>query len=104
MTFANPAPANPAPKQVSLTAAYFFIGIPIVLVAICLAAKFGLLPLAAGTRVALIFTLLVALMLTGVPIYLALGLTVLTFVFTLTTVPLYAAPSNLFPRLKSLGS
>src|SRR6267378_1669496 len=88
MTFANPAPANPAPKQASLTAAYFFIGIPIVLVAICLAAKFGLLPLAAGPRVALIFMLLVALMLTGMPISIALGLTVLIFLFTLTEVPL----------------
>src|SRR5258707_11638007 len=100
MTFANPAPANPAPKQVSLTAAYFFIGIPIVLISICLAAKFGLLPLAAGTRVALIFTLLVALMLTGMPISIALGLTVLIFLFTLTEVPLDAVALKLFTGIE----
>src|SRR6476661_8565554 len=100
MTFANPAPANPAPKQVSLTAAYFFIGIPIVLVAICLAAKFGLMPLGASTRVALIFTLLVALMLTGMPISIALGLTVLIFLFTLTEVPLDAVALKLFTGIE----
>src|SRR5260370_8710499 len=100
MTFANPAPANPAPKQVSLTAAYFFIGIPIVLIAICLAAKFGLLPLAAGPRVALIFMLLVALMLTGMPISIALGLTVLIFLFTLTEVPLDAVALKLFTGIE----
>src|SRR5258706_6332271 len=100
MTFANPAPANPAPKQVSLTAAYFFIGIPILLIAICLAAKFGLLPLAAGPRVALIFMLLVALMLTGMPISIALGLTVLIFLFTLTEVPLDAVALKLFTGIE----
>src|SRR5712675_2603408 len=100
MTFANPAPANPAPKQVSLTAAYFFIGIPIVLIAICLAAKFGLLPLAAGTRVALIFALLVALMLTGMPISIALGLTVLTYLFTMTTVPIESVALKLFTGIE----
>src|SRR6267142_2694018 len=100
MTMANTAPANPAPKPVSLTAAYFFIGIPIVLIAICLAAKFGLLPLAAGTRVALIFTLLVALMLTGMPISIALGLTVLIFLFTLTELPLDAVALKLFTGIE----
>src|SRR6266478_5810389 len=100
MTFANPAPANPAPKQVSLTAAYWFIGIPIVLIAICLAAKFGLLPLAAGPRVALIFMLLVALMLTGMPISIALGLTVLIFLFTLTAVPIDAVALKLFTGIE----
>src|SRR6266850_5236221 len=100
MTFANPAPANPAPKQVSLTAAYFFIGIPIVLIAICLAAKFGLLPLAAGTRVALIFTLLVGLMLTGMPISISLGLTVLVYLFFMTSVPIEAVALKLFTGIE----
>ena len=39
---------------------------------------------------ALIFGLLVALMLTGMPISIALGLTVLTFLFTMTQVPIEA--------------
>jgi len=100
MTFANPAPANPAPKQVSLTAAYWFIGIPIVLIAICLAAKFGVVPLSAGPRVAIIFMLLVALMLTGMPISIALGLTVLIFLFTLTEVPIDAVALKLFTGIE----
>ena len=37
---------------------------------------------------AIIFGLLVALMLTGMPISIALGLTVLTFLFTFTSVPI----------------
>src|SRR5258707_8484575 len=100
MTMANTAPANPAPKPVSLTAAYWFIGIPIVLIAICLAAKFGLVPLSAGPRVGLIFALLVALMLTGMPISIALGLTVLIFLFTLTEVPIDAVALKLFTGIE----
>ena len=36
---------------------------------------------------AIIFGLLIALMLTGMPISISLGLTVLTFIFTMTQVP-----------------
>src|SRR5258707_5430238 len=100
MTMANTAPATPAPKPVSLTAAYWFIGIPIVLIAICLAAKFGLVPLSAGPRVGLIFALLVALMLTGMPISIALGLTVLIFLFTLTNVPIDEVALKLFTGIE----
>ena len=39
---------------------------------------------------AIIFGLLIALMLTGMPISIALGLTVLTFLFTMTDVPIEA--------------
>ena len=35
----------------------------------------------------IIFSLLIALMLTGMPISIALGMTVLTFIFTMTNVP-----------------
>ena len=35
----------------------------------------------------IIFTLLIALMLTGMPISIALGMTVLTFICTMTNVP-----------------
>ncbi len=35
----------------------------------------------------IIFTLLIALMLTGMPISIALGMTVLTFIYTMTSVP-----------------
>ena len=43
-----------------------------------------------------IFALLIALMLTGMPISIALGLTVLTFLFTLTEVPVASVALKLF--------
>src|SRR5437016_14328998 len=45
---------------------------------------------------AFIFGLLIALMLTGMPISIALGLTVLTFIYTMTTVPIEAVALKLF--------
>jgi C4-dicarboxylate transporter DctM subunit len=44
----------------------------------------------------IIFALLIALMLTGMPISIALGLTVLTFLFFLTSVPIEAVALKLF--------
>src|SRR5512137_2018267 len=96
MAIAQPAP-KPAP---SITAAYFFIGIPLLLVALCLAAKFGVLTLSAGPRIALIFLLLVSLMLTGMPVSISLGLTVLIFIFTLTEVPIDAVAMKLFTGIE----
>jgi len=48
-----------------------------------------------------IFTLLIALMLTGMPISIALGLTVLTFFFVLTQVPIEAVALKLFTGIES---
>ena len=45
---------------------------------------------------ALIFGLLFALMLTGMPISISLGLTVLTFLFTMTEVPIESVGLKLF--------
>src|SRR3954464_10981505 len=50
---------------------------------------------------ALIFGLLVALMLTGMPISIALGLTVLTFMYTMTQVPIEAVALKLFTGIES---
>ena len=50
---------------------------------------------------AIIFTLLIVLMLTGMPISIALGLTVLTFLFFLTTVPIEAVALKLFTGIES---
>lgn len=49
---------------------------------------------------AVIFGLLIALMLTGMPISIALGLTVLTFLFTMTEVPLEAVALKLFTGIE----
>jgi len=49
---------------------------------------------------AIIFGLLIALMLTGMPISIALGLTVLSFIFTMTQVPLESVALKLFTGIE----
>ena len=49
---------------------------------------------------AILFGLLIALMLTGMPISIALGLTVLTFVFTMTQVPIESIALKLFTGIE----
>jgi C4-dicarboxylate transporter DctM subunit len=48
----------------------------------------------------IIFGLLTVLMLTGMPISIALGLTVLTFLFTMTQVPIEAVAMKLFTGIE----
>ncbi len=48
----------------------------------------------------IIFALLIALMMTGMPISIALGLTVLTFLFTMTTVPVESVALKLFTGIE----
>ncbi len=50
---------------------------------------------------AFIFGLLIALMLTGMPISIALGLTVLTFLYLMTSVPIEAVALKLFTGIES---
>ncbi len=52
---------------------------------------------------ALIFCLLFALMLTGMPVSISLGLTVLTFLFTMTEVPIESVGLKLFSGLDNFG-
>jgi C4-dicarboxylate transporter DctM subunit len=62
-----------------------------------------LLGFAAGLHIPtplIIFLLLFGLMLTGMPISIALGLTVLTFLFTMTTVPITAVALKLFTGIE----
>jgi C4-dicarboxylate transporter DctM subunit len=49
---------------------------------------------------AIIFILLLALMLTGMPISISLGLTVLTFLFTMTSVPIESVALKLFTGIE----
>ena len=76
------------------------VAAPILLLCACLAAKYGILPMTSGLRVGTIFALLISLMLTGMPISISLGLTVLTFLFTLTEVPLDAVALKLFTGIE----
>jgi C4-dicarboxylate transporter, DctM subunit len=51
----------------------------------------------------IIFVLLIALLLTGMPISIALGLTVLTFLFTMTDVPIESVGLKLFTGLENFS-
>ena len=74
---------------------------PILIFAVCLAEKSGVVVLPQALRASIIFALLIALMLTGIPVSIALGLTVMTFLFTLTTVPIEAVSMKLFTGIES---
>jgi C4-dicarboxylate transporter DctM subunit len=73
---------------------------PILLICLCFANYFGLITIPAGPRVLIIFVLLISMMTTGMPISIALGLTVLIFIFTMTTVPVDAVALKLFTGIE----
>jgi len=80
--------------SVAVPAKPMSIGVPLAILAVL-----GVLALAGG-KVAVIFCLLLALMLTGMPISIALGLTVLTFLFTMTQVPIESVALKLFTGIE----
>jgi C4-dicarboxylate transporter, DctM subunit len=75
--------------------------LPIMIVAICVADKTGVIALQPALRAIIVFALLIALMITGTPVSIALGLTVLIFLFTLTHVPIEAVSMKLFTGIQS---
>jgi C4-dicarboxylate transporter, DctM subunit len=91
-------PVTPKPKM--LIGAFILIGVPIMLFSLCLAAKFGIVAIPPGPRALLLFTLLVSLMLTGMPISISLGLTVLSFFFTMTSEDPQAVALKLFTGIE----
>jgi len=74
---------------------------PLLIVAICVAHATGLIVLPQSMRAVIMFVLLIALMLTGMPVSISLGLTVLTFMFTLTDVRTESVALKLFTGLES---
>src|SRR5437773_10521572 len=85
-------PASPTPGHPRWPAL-----IPPVLIAIPVALKL------AGVDIAnawIIFALLFGLMLTGMPISISLGLTVLTYLFAMTTVPIQSVALKLFTGIE----
>jgi C4-dicarboxylate transporter, DctM subunit len=94
-----PSPAGEK-KRDGTALSLALILLPLLVVAICFAAKLGLVEIGGGGRAFLVFALLIALMLTGMPISIALGLTVLTFLFTLTQVPIQAVALKLFTGIE----
>src|SRR6187431_2643602 len=87
-TLVAPVPAN-APRWPAL--------IPPLLIAIPVVLKLTGIPLANAW---IIFALLFGLMLTGMPISISLGLTVLTYLFTMTTVPIESVALKLFTGIE----
>ena len=71
--------------------------IPIVMIALPLALRLAGVPL---NNAWIIFSLLIGLMLTGMPISISLGLTVLTYLFTMTTVPIQSVALKLFTGIE----
>jgi C4-dicarboxylate transporter, DctM subunit len=86
--------------QSGSAAGWLLVLFPLGLVAACFLSRFGLIEISQGGRTAVIFLLLISLMLTGMPISIALGLTVLTFLFTLTQVPIEAVALKLFTGIE----
>jgi len=74
---------------------------PLFILAVCVAHKTGIVVLPQPVRAITIFVLLIAFMLTGMPVSIALGLTVLTFLFILTDVPIESVSMKLFTGLES---
>jgi C4-dicarboxylate transporter, DctM subunit len=74
---------------------------PILILAICVAQKAGVIAVPQSVRAITIFVLLIAFMITGMPVSIALGLTVLTFLFILSDVPIMSVSMKLFTGLES---
>jgi C4-dicarboxylate transporter DctM subunit len=105
MTVSQPAAeATILHPQKGRAASLLLIGVPLLLVGLCFDGKYELVALTPGARGTIIFTLLFALMLTGMPVSISLGLTVLTFLFTLTQVPVEAVALKLFTGIESSRS
>jgi C4-dicarboxylate transporter, DctM subunit len=98
----HPEPASPADvaRQKASPLGTILIMAPILILAVCLGEKAGVLVLPQAVRAGTIFALLIALLLTGIPVSIALGLTVLTFLFTLTAVPIEAVSMKLFTGIQ----
>jgi len=71
--------------------------LPIALIVIPLGLKLATIAI---PNAAIIFCLLIGLMLTGMPVSISLGLTVLTYLFTMTTVPIESVALKLFTGIE----
>src|SRR5215472_12195463 len=79
--------AKTAPRPISaVIMSAVIVILPIALALICFAARLHIIELSPTTRAELLFALLLALMATGMPISIALGLSVLTYLFILSSV------------------
>ena len=91
---------SPIPPNKGATQATIMIAAPLVLLAVCLLSKMGIIIVPSGARGLIIAGLLISLFITGMPISIALGLSVLTFMFTMTDVPIVAVSLKLFTGIE----
>jgi C4-dicarboxylate transporter, DctM subunit len=75
--------------------------LPFLILGVALLSKQGVIHAGGGLRAGLVFGLLISLMLTGMPISISLGLTVLGFMYTLTDVSLDSVAMKLFTGIES---
>jgi C4-dicarboxylate transporter, DctM subunit len=73
-------------SYISKFSAVLVIGIPVLLTLVCIANRLEIIHLSQTVRAELLFALLLALMASGMPISIALGLSVLTYLFILSSV------------------
>jgi C4-dicarboxylate transporter DctM subunit len=66
--------------------AWTIVVVPVVLALVCVLARFDIIELSQSMRAVLLFAMLLGLMATGMPISIALGLSVLTYLFILSSV------------------
>ena len=88
----------PRPFASAVTATLIVV-IPIALALLCFAARLHIIELSHTVRAELLFALLIALMATGMPISIALGLSVLTYLFILSDVDPKMVGLKLFTSL-----
>jgi len=91
-------PSAPRPLGSAITAT-LIIAVPIVLAVVCFAARLHVIELSHTVRAELLFALLLALMASGMPISIALGLSVLTYLFILSDVDPKMVGLKLFTSL-----
>jgi C4-dicarboxylate transporter DctM subunit len=95
------SPQGLVPRRWSTPLALSLILAPILILLLCIAHKTGTVVLPQSLRAILLFILLIAFMLTGTPVSISLGLTVLSFLYILTSVPIESVSMKLFTGLES---
>jgi len=91
--------ASQDPNRGRLTGILMIL-LPLFFLAICLLSYGEVIAVPGGLRGVVIAGLLISLFMTGMPISIALGLSVLTFMFTMTSVPIVAVSLKLFTGIE----
>ena len=93
------SPSVLAKPRISGLTATLIIAMPVALLLICFLARVGIIDISHTTRASLLFVLLLALMASGMPISIALGLSVLAYLFVLSDVDPKMVGLKLFTSL-----